>query len=49
MDKETIYLYNSYKALDTSVFKTMSIEELFELRHDMLGLLSRLGELMKEN
>ena len=48
MDKETIHLYNSYKALDESIFKTMSIEELFDLRHDMMGLLSRLEELLKE-
>jgi len=48
MDKETTHLFNSYKELDHSDFIAMSIQELYDLRHDMLTLKDRLGELLKE-
>ncbi len=48
MDQETNELYNSYTGLNNTVFKAMSIQELFDLRHDMLGLRDKLGELLKE-
>ncbi len=48
MDQETVNLYESYQGLNNTVFKTMSIQELFDLRHDMLDLTNKLAELLKE-
>ena len=48
MDQETLDLYNSYKGLNNTVFQGMSIQELFSLRHDMLGLMNDLGQLIRE-
>ncbi len=48
MDQETIDLYDNFQELNNTVFKAMSIEELFDLRHDMLDLMNELGELLKE-
>jgi hypothetical protein len=44
MDQETLDLYNTFKGLNSSVFQTMTIQELFELRHEMLELLNKLGD-----
>ena len=49
MNKETIHLYDSLQELNDSVLKTLGIQELFDLRHDMLALLDNLGELLSEN
>jgi len=48
MDQETINLYENYQELNNTVFKTMSIQELFDLRHEMLDLMNKLTELLKE-
>lgn len=48
MRQETMNKYESYKELNNTVFKTMSIQELFDLRHEMLGLMNKLAELIKE-
>lgn len=46
MDRETIDLYVRYEGMNDTVFKGMSIQELFELRHDMLELKNKLGSLL---
>ena len=48
MDQETINLYENYQGLNNTVFKTMSVQELFDLRHEMLDLMNKLNELLKE-
>ena len=42
-------LYNRYKEFDNHVFSSMSIQELFDLRHEMLDLLNKLDDLLSEN
>ena len=49
MRKETLDLYDRYKGFDNHVFSSMSIEELFNLRHEMLDLLNKLDDLLTEN
>ena len=46
MDRETISLYTRYEALSDSDIQNMSIQELFEYRHDMLELLNKMGALL---
>ena len=46
MDRETINLYTRYEALSDSDIQSMSIQELFEYRHDMLELLNKMGALL---
>ncbi len=48
MNQETIDLHYSYQGLNNTVFKAMSIQELFNLRHYKLGLMNKLAELLKE-
>jgi len=48
MDQETIDLYESFQELNNTVFKAMSIQELFDLRHYMLDLMNELGALLNE-
>ena len=48
MDEETIDLYESCKELNNTFFQGMSIQELFDIRHDMLGLMNELGQLLRE-
>jgi len=45
MDHERTNLYRSLQGLENTDFKDMSIQELFDLRHDMLNLLNTLSEL----
>ena len=47
MDRETIDLYNRCVELDNSVFQVMSVQELFDLRHEMLELKNVLEDLLK--
>jgi hypothetical protein len=49
MNKETVHLYESLHGLNDAVLKTLGVQELFDLRHDMLALLDNLGELLNEN
>ena len=46
MDRETINLYSRYEALSDTDIQGMSIQELFDYRHDMLELLNRFGALL---
>jgi hypothetical protein len=48
MDRETIDLYLRYEALNNTDIQGMGIQELFELRHDMLELLKKLGGLLED-
>ncbi|MEL4456923.1 hypothetical protein [Lutimonas vermicola] len=48
MDRETLDVYLKYERLDKTVFQGMSIQELFDLRHDMLAFRNKLGELLKQ-
>lgn len=48
MDKETMNLYDSCEGLNNTVFEEMSIQELFDIRHDMLDLMNKLGQLLSE-
>ncbi|UCE94627.1 MAG: hypothetical protein JSV73_04975 [Flavobacteriaceae bacterium] len=48
MRKESIHLYDNLQGLNNSVLKTMGIQELFDLRHDMLALMDNLSELLDE-
>lgn len=48
MDRETINLYLRYEALNDTDIQSMGIQELFELRHDMLELLKKLGGLLED-
>lgn len=48
MDKETMDLYDSCEELDNTVLQKMSIQELFDIRHDMLYLMNQLGQLIRE-
>lgn len=48
MDKETMDLYESCKGLNNTVIQEMSIQELFDIRHDMLDLMNTLGQLLSE-
>ena len=43
-----MHLYDDNLGLTKSTLKAMSIEELFDLRHDMLDLINNLAELLKE-
>ena len=47
MDRETIDLYIRYEGLSDTEIQDMSIQELFDLRHDMLELMNKLGSLLK--
>lgn len=46
MDNKTIDLCIQYEALTDSDIKSMDIQELFDLRHEMLELLNKLGKLL---
>lgn len=48
MDRETIDLYNRCVELDNSVFQVMGVQELFDLRHEMLELKNILEDLLKD-
>ena len=48
MDRETIDLYTRYEGLNDADIQQMSIQELFDLRHDMLDLMNKLGGLLKK-
>ncbi|MGI9531090.1 hypothetical protein [Lutimonas sp.] len=48
MDQETLHLIDKYQQLDQRFFATLSIQELFDLRHDMLHLKNKLGQLLEE-
>jgi len=48
MDRENLDVYIKFKELNPSVFQGMSIQELFDLRHDLLELRNHLGELLNE-
>ncbi len=48
MRKETIDLYDRYKEFNTHDFSSMSIQELFNLRHEMLDLLNKFDDLLSE-
>lgn len=48
MNNETLQLYENLHGLNDSVIKTLGVQELFDLRHQMLALLDNLGELMNE-
>lgn len=41
-------LYDSCEGLNNTVFEEMSIQELFDVRHDMLNLMNKLGQLLSE-
>jgi len=47
MDNKTIDLCVRYEALTDTDIKSMSVQELFDLRHDMLELMNKLGKLLK--
>ena len=49
MNKNTIHLYDNLQELNDNYLKTLGIQELFDLRHDMLALIEYLGELLSEN
>ena len=49
MHKETIDLYDRYKEFNSHVFSSMSVQELFNLRHEMLDLLNKFEDLLSEN
>ncbi len=49
MRKETMDLYDRYKEFDNHDFSSMSIQELFNLRHEMLDLLNKFDDLLSEN
>ncbi len=49
MRKETLDLYDRYKEYNHHVFSSMSIQELFNLRHEMLDLLNKFDDLLSEN
>ena len=46
MNKEMIHLLARFENLDDSEIKSMSIQELFDLRHDMIVLRDKLGILL---
>ena len=46
MDREMIDLYTRYEGLNDADIQQMSIQELFDLRHDMLELMNKLGGLL---
>ena len=48
MDTKTIDLCLQYEALTKDDIQGMNIEELFDVRHDMLELLNKLGNLLKK-
>ena len=48
MDRETTDIYVKFKELNKTVFQGMSIQELFDLRHEMLEFRNKLGELLKQ-
>ncbi len=48
MNRETIHLYDDHQGLNNTDFKAMSVQELFDLRHDLLELMNNMGELLKE-
>lgn len=41
-------LYDSCEGLNNTVFQEMSIQELFDIRHDMLDLMDKLGQLLSK-
>ena len=47
MDRETIDLYIRYETLSDTDIQSMGIQELFDLRHEMLELMNKLGGLLK--
>lgn len=46
MNKEMIHLLARFENLDDAEIKSMSIQELFDLRHDMLALRNKLEALL---
>ncbi len=48
MNREMINLLVSFENLNDAQIKRMSIQELFDLRHEMLVLRDKLGILMAE-
>jgi hypothetical protein len=48
MNREMIHLLASYENLNDTEIKRMSIQELFDLRHEMLALRDKLGVLLAE-
>jgi len=49
MHKETRDLYDRYKEYNNCDFSSMSVQELFNLRHEMLDLLNKFDDLLSEN
>lgn len=47
MDRKTIDLCIRYEALTETEIKSLNVEELFELRHDMLELMNKLANFLK--
>ena len=48
MNREMIHLLATYENLNDAQIKSMSIQELFDLRHEMLALRDKLGVLLRE-
>ena len=48
MNREMIRLLATYENLNDAQIKSMSIQELFDLRHEMLALRDKLGVLLRE-
>lgn len=48
MNRETKDVYCSYQGLTNNAIKSLSIQELFDLRHELMGHLNKLGELLKD-
>jgi hypothetical protein len=49
MNQEIMDLFDRYKEFNNHVFSSMSIQELFNLRHEMLDLLNKFEDLLTEN
>ena len=48
MNHESTFLYNDTLGINDSLIDAMSIEELFDLRHDLLQLMQKLELLLKD-
>ena len=48
MNHESTFLYNDTIGINDSLIDAMSIEELFDLRHDLLQLMHKLELLLKD-
>ena len=48
MNHESTFLYNDTIGINDSLIDAMSIEELFDLRHDLLQLMQKLELLLKD-